>query len=309
MQAYREIPFHVELPVSFFEKADAPAGKRRRIGGVISTELPDRQGDTLIQSGLDFSDFVTNGWFNDNHKKDTTSILGYPEGVQQFAKGATLPDGTKAKANCTWAEGYLLDNWEPSDKIWTLGKALQGTGRKLGYSVEGSILRRTGEMRKTVALAKVREVAITKVPVNTDTGMQILAKSLQVAESMEPEALDSLLKAGDLNDRLSNIETLLEKALTVTGPGGEGQTNAQPVGPRTGEGAGELLTPQSLLSDLKPPQGKKKKDEDEEEEEVGKSLSDADAVEWVRAHVPNVTLAAAGRFVSLTKALKRRGKL
>jgi len=46
---------------SFFTKVSAPEGQRRRIGGVVSTETPDRQEETLIQNGLDFSEFVKYG--------------------------------------------------------------------------------------------------------------------------------------------------------------------------------------------------------------------------------------------------------
>ena len=301
MQTPRDIPFRVELPISLFEKASADEGKKRRIGGVISSEETDRQGDVLIQKGLDFTDFLTNGWYNDNHSKDTTGILGYPEGVQQFAKGEILPDGDVATADCTWAEGYLLPDWEPADRIWRLGKALQGSGRKLGFSVEGSILRRTGNLRKTVAHAKVRNVAITNCPVNTGTGMALLQKSLQVAESMDPTALDELIKAGGIDERLSTIETLL-KTLTmgtpsnpVAGPAGQG--------PKSGAGAGQVLAQESLDDD------EKVKTEKQIAKEVEKSLSDADAIAWVRTKVPSMSKADAERFVDVTKTLKRRGLL
>lgn len=302
MVQHREIPFKVELPCSVFEKADAPAGQRRRIGGVISAETEDRQGDTLIQKGLDFTDFLTNGWYNDNHSKETTGVLGYPESVQQFAKGEQLPDGSVAQAPCTWAEGYLLDNWEPANRIWELGKALQGTGRRLGFSVEGAILRRTGSRRKTVAQAKVRNVAITNCPVSTETGLNILSKSLEIAESVPPADLDRLVEAGDLNDRLTNLETMLEKALTMGTPANPPASPAG-EGPKTGEGAGQVLARQSLEMD------EKEKDEDEIEDEYRKSLSDAEAIEWVRARIPTMTLVEAGRFVESTKALKRQGRL
>ena len=41
------MPFAFEVPVSLFEKADAPKGQQRRIGGIITTESPDRQGEIV----------------------------------------------------------------------------------------------------------------------------------------------------------------------------------------------------------------------------------------------------------------------
>lgn len=173
--------------VSFFKKADAPEGRQRRIGGVVSMETKDRQNELLIQNGLDFSEFVNHGWFNDNHhdpsySSNTTNLVGYPEFTEQFQKGETLPDGTVAKAHCHWAEGYLLEGYEPADKLWNLAQALNKTPRRLGFSVEGKIQRRDPLNKSTVSKAIVREVAITKAPVNTDSQLQILTKALSMGD-------------------------------------------------------------------------------------------------------------------------------
>lgn len=276
------LPFEFEVPVSFFEKADAGKGKLRRIGGIISTENPDRQGEVVLQNGLDFGDFLRAGWFNDNHSKETTDILGYPEFVKRFRRGEILPNGDVAQANGTWAEGYLLPT-PKADKIWELGLALQGTGRHLGYSVEGSIQRRIGVGKKTVAKAKVRNVAVTNCPVNTDSRLDVLAKSLLVVESAEPDFLEKALGMG-----------------TTTGP------VSQPSGPQSGATAGQVLATESLE------RGKQARlvfDEEDEEEEAKKSLSDADALAWVQKRIPGISAANAGRIIDLTRALKRRGKL
>ena len=71
--------FQFYTPLSFFEKADAPEGSRRRVAGLISTERKDRQDETVLQRGLDFSEFIDFGWYNDNHAKDMAGVVGYPE--------------------------------------------------------------------------------------------------------------------------------------------------------------------------------------------------------------------------------------
>jgi len=168
------IPFQFDVQADFFEKADEEAGKRRRIGGIISTESADRQGETVLADGLDFSDWTKNGWYNDNHTKDTDGIVGYPDYVKSFRKGQKLPNGQTADKSGHWAEGYMLGT-ERANRLWDLGKALQGTGRKLGFSVEGKILRRAGPktiakkaddgsvewVGNRIAKALVRNVAIT----------------------------------------------------------------------------------------------------------------------------------------------------
>lgn len=276
----QEVPFSFEVPVRFFQKADAGEGRMRRIGGIISTENPDREGEVILQRGLDFNDFMRNGWYNDNHSRATDGILGYPELVKTFRAGEALPDGSIASSNMTWAEGYLL-NTKKADKIWELGQALQGTGRHLGYSVEGSIQKRLGANKKTIAKAKVRNVAITNCPVNDDSRLDILAKSLMAVERAE----EPLFKA--------------------LGMGTTGGALAHPAGPQTGAQAGQVLAQESLETGDKPRLVEKSDDE----EEVVKSLTDVEAIAWVLKHRPGISLANAGRFVEITKALKRRGRL
>lgn len=207
--------FQFFAPLSFFEKGNAPEGKKRRIAGVISTEELDKQGEVIVQKGLDFSPFMREGWFNDNHSKKTADVLGYPEDVKTFAKGDRLPDGSIAKANCTWAEGYLLDTPEAS-RIWNLGLALNKAGgaRRLGYSIEGSVAKRAGPGGRVVAKAVVRNVAITNCPVGEGTRLEVLAKSLEA----------------------------VEKGLAM----GDATPGVAPTGPKSGDGAGQVLAREAL---------------------------------------------------------------
>lgn len=255
--------FQFFTPVSFFEKANAAEGFRRRIGGLVSTEGRDKEGETILQRGLDFSGFLEDGWYNDNHSKLQTGVLGYPDHVQRFKKGDVLPDGGIAPNAGTWAEGYLLEGWKPADEIWALGQALKKTQgrRRLGFSIEGTIQTRTGPQRKTIAKAKVQNVAITHCPVNPETGLAILVKSLRTAEEEE-------------------------KALSAGTP----TPGSAPLGPRTGAGAGQILMPESLESDVKNATyaahiRRKKK------------LTKSQAVTYVLLRHPNISATTAGRIV------------
>lgn len=188
MHVTAEIPFTFEIPFEAFTKA-GEKGKERRIGGIISTESVDRQGEVLLQDGLDFSYFLKNGWFNDNHSKKTTDILGYPMTVRKVNH-----NGKPAH----YVEGYLLEGYPPADEVWRLAQSLQKTNRRLGFSVEGAVRRRAESPSGTaiVASALVRNVAITNCPVNTDTGLDVLTKSLQVMQSAPMSLLEKTLFAG-----------------------------------------------------------------------------------------------------------------
>lgn len=283
------VPFDFELPVDFFEKAGEDPGKQRRIGGLVSVQTKDRQNEIILQNGLDFSDFLHNGWFNDNHSKATDDILGYPEATQFIRKGQTLPTGTKAIADGHWVEGYLLGT-EKAEKIWKLGKALAETKRRLGFSVEGKILQRTGSKNQTIAKALVRNVAITNCPVNTDSKMEILVKSLQTMERAEPSVDD------------------MRKMLGMGTP----HPGVAPEGPKSGMGAGEVLVKESLETNPKlalfPDEDEKKKKK--KVKKVKKSmLTDGQAYDWFKSRLPNATPTQLVKLIDLTRVLKDAGKL
>ena len=161
--------FAFDFEVEVFQKA-GPGDQDWRIGGIVSTDGLDRQGERLIQEGLDFGPFLKGGWFNDNHDSATASAVGYPT----RADLRTFPDGRKG----WYVEGYLLKGYDRAQQLWELANALQKSDRRLGFSVEGSIIERDITDPKTVRKAIVREVAITRCPVNTDTRLNVLAKSL-----------------------------------------------------------------------------------------------------------------------------------
>lgn len=277
--------FGFEVPVNFFEKADAEPGKQRRIGGIATLETKDRQGEVILARGIDFSDFVQNGWFNDNHSKRTTDILGYPEKARFFRKGEKLPSGEQAPAAGHWVEGYLL-NTPDADRIWNLGQALAKTNRRLGFSVEGKIEKRQGPLQKTIAKALVRNVAITNCPVHAGAKMEILAKSLMAA-GLDEEAEQT------------------EKALGMgaVGPvGPAGPTPPAMMGPQSGMGAGRVIAPQSLEHDETNTAGGKKR---KKKKRVEKSLTDSEAYAWLRARLPHAAPEQIGRIITLTRARKR----
>ncbi len=274
------IPFAFEIPVAFFEKADAPEGQQRRIGGLVSTESKDRQGEVVLQRGLDFKPFLEFGWFNDNHSKVTTDILGYPEAVRFVRKGAQLPDGTKAIADGHWAEGYLIDT-KKANEVWETGNALKKTHRRLGYSIEGSVEKRMGADGKIIAAAKVRNVAITNCPVNGDSRLEILAKSLMAVERSD----DVLLRALGMG--------------TAT----PGQALS---GPRTGMGAGQILARESLEDDEHPTQGNLFPDKKKKKQVSKALLTTHEAVAFVRARLPQASVEQARRIVAMTMLKQSR---
>lgn len=170
--------FSFNLPIDIV-KSENSNSDEWRIGGYASTSTEDRQGDEIIQKGLDYSDFVNYGWFNYDH--DNRVILGYP-------------DKSKCKIDSKgfYVEGVLLKGVDLAKSLWETAVALKKTRapRKLGFSVEGKVLKRNtlGQIIK----AKIYNVAITANPVNPTATFEALCKSFTTDES----EIDKALTAG-----------------------------------------------------------------------------------------------------------------
>jgi len=197
--AQRDFQFHV--PVEFIKGTDG----RRVVRGFVTTEHKDREEETLLQDGLDFSDFMRYGWFNDNHSKATSGAIGWPTLLEK----RSYTDGKKGH----YVEGELLRDYGPADQIWQLQEALirNGAPRKLGFSVEGAIEERTGPGGKVITKAKVRNVAITPNPINPYAGMETVTKALMAgADIASPGAVEGggfPLRAESLDGAPTSVTT------------------------------------------------------------------------------------------------------
>lgn len=268
-----EVPFRMFVPFSMIK---GKAGKMR-IGGICSTEHTDQDGETILQDGLDFTNALKTGWFNDNHSKATEGVLGIPDLVKR-----TTYKGKPA----TWVEGNLISGYEPAQKVFQLAKALQNTKRPLGFSLQGKVTRREGPDRKIVAAARVDHIAITAVPVNIETPLQVLSKSLdcETHRRSAQVAMQACAAAiGELPfDRLSKA---LTAGAAIVNPGaapGEGF----PLRMESLEGASKVTTHRST-----PAVSRRRK----------KKLSKAQAVDVIRLRFGNVSTATAERIIALAQ--------
>ncbi len=169
--------------IDLLEKGDGPDAHERPIAGYCSTQRRDRQEEVVLAKGLDFSEFLECGFFNDNHKQDTHDALGWPEEVV-------------LKSNRWWTKGYLVPDYTPSDKIWELAKALKKSNapRRLGFSIEGKVIERGLDNR--ILKAKIRHVAITNSPVNVDCTWTVLTKAMGVVDQMDAVDARKAVAAG-----------------------------------------------------------------------------------------------------------------
>ncbi len=187
-----DFTFYTQAQV--FENLSKSAEKRHmRIGGPIGSECEDLAKEVVLQEGLNYDDFLgVRGFFNKNHSADTLDILGAPEQVKLFAAGQAMPNGQIAKHATTWVEGFLYDTAKGRE-TYELAKAMQGSGKSLGFSIEGHVEQRSGPGNRTIAKARIQNVAITHVPCNPDARLEVLLRSVQ---AMNGEAFDKALTVG-----------------------------------------------------------------------------------------------------------------
>lgn len=169
------------------EKGADKSGKRW-IQGIASTDGRDLQGEIVQQNGIDFSHFLKDGYFNDDHKPGPDAKIGQP---------------TEAKLtkNGLWVKGFLFKDKKRADEYWELMQSLEASqsDRKVGFSIQGKVLRRNGNQ---IEKCWIQDIAITTQPVNTATWAEI-AKSLNAQkwdlmkeEQEKKEAADKALTAG-----------------------------------------------------------------------------------------------------------------
>lgn len=131
---------------------------KRIVYGKASTGNQDQQRETVMQKGLDWSPLMRSGIINWNHASiaDPAAIIGEPldAGLDEhgeFYIKAMLYEGLP-KADAAWD---LLCYYEAHPEL----------NRRLGWSIEGSGLRKGNIVERTI----IRHVALTHDPVNADT--------------------------------------------------------------------------------------------------------------------------------------------
>jgi hypothetical protein len=206
--------FHFFLPL---EKARADKDGRRIIQGIASTEARDLQGEVVLQRGIDYSYFDKFGYINDDHKDGPKFKVGEPLECKHTKDGF-------------WIKAFLYKGKERAEHWWEHICALEReqSKRRVGFSIQGKILRRAG---KTILKCWLQDVAITAAPVNTNTWAEIV-KSLGAQQwCLNPDD-DKCAKCGGCD--LSN-----EKALSTL--------SGSAMMPESLEGSAKVQTYKSLV--------------------------------------------------------------
>lgn len=228
--------FKIVVPAEFEKSKDG----NWKIAGLASTESLDQQGETIIQKGIDLSPIdQKRGYFNWDHNNSPENIIG-------------LVDGYKRGSNGLYVEGRLFKNHTKAKAIREIMESLgEGERGRIGMSVEGQIIERDCKDPRIIKKCRIKNIALTMNPVNTDTYTDIV-KSMNSAESIEFDSVEveKTEPSKEVTFTATQVMEIVQKALGV----GAGYTQAPDS--RTG---GDALAQESMESLKKKKKKKLKK--------------------------------------------------
>jgi hypothetical protein len=142
-------------------------GKEMWIKGICSSDSEDSDGEILEPSGFDFAPLLKSGYFNWNHKSGERagSIIGRPTAAKVINGGKDF-----------FVEGYLYSSKKEAQEVWDLAETLEKEDpeRQLGFSIEGTAIKRDAKNPKRVLKAIITDIAITHRPKNSNTLLQLI---------------------------------------------------------------------------------------------------------------------------------------
>jgi len=157
--------------------------KIMRLGGIASTSDKDSDGEYLDPKGFDIKPLKENGLVNWHHqaKGQPSTIIGEPTTAE------IRPEGL-----------YIETDLYPSSKIacdvWELAQTLEKDSktRRLGYSIEGRVIKRKSNDKKSpdykqISKAIITGVAITHQPKNPKTFANIIKGETDDIDDEEEE--------------------------------------------------------------------------------------------------------------------------
>jgi len=164
------------------------------LGGIASTADEDSDGEFLDPKGFDIKPLLKSGLVNWHHQAKTNpgTIVGEPTKAEIRKEGLYI-------------ETQLYPHSQVACDIWELAKTLASDSktRRLGYSIEGRVVKRKSEDPtnpdyKKIVQAVITGVAITHQPKNPKTFANIIKGEIDEMEDEEVE---------EIKEKQENAET------------------------------------------------------------------------------------------------------
>jgi hypothetical protein len=193
----KEQKFSFWLPVNINKATDPNTGLEiMRLGGIASTKDVDTDGESLDPKGFDIQPLLETGTVNWHHqaKGQPATIIGEP------SKAEIRKDGL-------YIETDLYPSSKVANDVWQLAQTMEKDSktRRLGYSIEGKVLERKSNNKKSpdykiIKKAAITGVAITHMPKNPKTFANIIKGEIDEDDIIEQAIEATNLTGTDTTD-------------------------------------------------------------------------------------------------------------
>lgn len=203
------------IPAEFEKAVDKKTGKEQMIfSGIASDSSRDADDEILEPSGFEIKDFLSTGFFNYQHgmKNTPRAIVGEPTEAEIIDNKFVV-------------KGILYNDSKLAQDIWDTAQMLKknGSTRRLGFSIEGTPLKRDLINPKRILKARISSIAITPTPKNKNTIFQLI-KGEQQEDFIDYEyELEKGIDANggeveyllDVTDKDKGVRVVIDKSLTI----------------------------------------------------------------------------------------------
>jgi hypothetical protein len=203
--------FKFWCPVEIEKAIDETTGQEiMRLGGIASTADQDSDGEFLDPKGFDIRPLIESGMVNWHHQAKTApaTIVGEPSKAEIRKEGLYI-------------ETDLYPSSAVARDIWTLAQTLEKDSktRRLGYSIEGKVVKRKSNDKKSpdynkIVKAIITGVAITHQPKNPKTFANIIKGEIDDFDEEEEEKTEE--KSLNTDNAAALKKESVDKKLKVT---------------------------------------------------------------------------------------------
>jgi len=191
------------VPIDSIEKSkDEKGNEVMKVKGVASTKALDSDGEMLDPNGFELKKFLKSGFINWQHQSTKNP-------------NATIGEPTKAfiKNNEMHLEGFLYPSNPIAKSVYDMAKVLEKDSptRRLGYSIEGSVIERDPNNPKIIHKAAISGVAICTNPKNPRTLMEVMKGEVESFDEFEYNG--DMIKAIEADGGESNFEVTKKESL------------------------------------------------------------------------------------------------
>lgn len=176
--------FKFWVPLTIRKAKDKDGKEVMKVGGIASTYDEDSDGEFLDPKGFDLKPLMSTGVINWHHQTKTNpeAIIGEPTKAEIKKQGLYL-------------ESELYADSELAKKVYKLAEVLQANSstRRLGFSIEGKALEKDKSNPKIIKRASITGCAITYMPKNPSTFVDIIKGNVDYEEVEEVKVEDSSL--------------------------------------------------------------------------------------------------------------------